>query len=60
MALTVGMTCGIAAQLLVDRHPALSTPGILAPYTKAICDPIREQVECEGLKLGFKIIEKVV
>lgn len=55
MAKSVGVTCGIATQLLLDGHPALSVPGVLAPYKKEICDPIRELVEREGIKM----IEKV-
>lgn len=51
MALSVGMTCGIATQLLMDGHPALSKSGVLAPYTKEICDPIRALVEKEGVKM---------
>ncbi|MCJ1268275.1 hypothetical protein MMC22_008162 [Lobaria immixta] len=36
MSKSVGVTCGIAAQLLLDGHPALSTPGIITPYKKEI------------------------
>jgi saccharopine dehydrogenase (NADP+, L-glutamate forming) len=49
MALSVGVTCGIATQLLLDEHPALNKPGVLAPYTKDICDPIRDLLEKEGV-----------
>jgi saccharopine dehydrogenase (NADP+, L-glutamate forming) len=34
MARSVGVTCGIATQLLLDGHPALCKPGVLAPYMK--------------------------
>ncbi len=51
MALSVGMTCGVATQLLLDGHPAFNAPGVLAPYTEEICDPIRERVEREGIKM---------
>ena len=51
MALSVGVTCGIAAQLLLDGHPALRKLGVLAPYTKEMCDPIRALVEKEGVKM---------
>jgi saccharopine dehydrogenase (NADP+, L-glutamate forming) len=51
MALSVGVTCRIATQLLLDNHPALRKPGVLAPYTTEICDPIRELVEKEGVKM---------
>ncbi|TFK60671.1 saccharopine dehydrogenase [Pluteus cervinus] len=54
MARTVGVPCGIATQLVLDG--VLKTPGILVPYTKEICDPIREVLE----KLGLGLIEKVL
>lgn len=56
MALSVGVTCGIATQLLLDGHPALNVPGVYAPYTKDICDPIREIVESEGIKMVEKVL----
>ena len=56
MSKSVGVTCGIATQLLLDGHPALNTPGIVAPYEKAICDPIRELVEREGIKMVEKTL----
>jgi saccharopine dehydrogenase (NADP+, L-glutamate forming) len=55
MALAVGVTCGVATQLLLDRHAALNKPGILAPYEKEMCDPIREIVAGEGVVLVQKI-----
>lgn len=51
MQLWVGATCGIATQLLLDGHSALSKTGVLAPYEKAICDPLRILVEKEGVKM---------
>ncbi|KAI9767926.1 MAG: hypothetical protein M1840_005419 [Geoglossum simile] len=56
MAFSVGTTCGIATQLLLDGLPAFNTPGILAPYTKEICDPIREIAEREGIKMVEKVL----
>ena len=56
MAKCVGVTCGIAAQLLLDGHQALKTPGVFAPYKKEICDPIRELVEKEGVKMVERIL----
>ncbi|KAK8017750.1 saccharopine dehydrogenase [Apiospora rasikravindrae] len=50
MAKSVGVTCGIATQLLVDGHPVIAKPGVVAPYTKEICDLLREQVEREGIE----------
>lgn len=54
MARTVGIPCGIAVQLVLDGK--LNTPGILTPYTKEICDPIREILESEGLGLTEKVL----
>ncbi|KAK1700589.1 saccharopine dehydrogenase [Colletotrichum godetiae] len=54
MSRTVGMTCGIATQLLLDGEPALSVPGVLAPYTLEICDPIRKILEKEGISMVEK------
>jgi len=54
MALTVGLPCGIATQLILDG--VLKTPGIHAPYSKEICDPIRIILESEGLALVEKVL----
>lgn len=54
MSKSVGVTCGIATQLLLNGHPALNTPGVLAPYEKEICDPIRELLEREGITMVEK------
>ena len=51
MAFAVGITCGIATQLLLNEHPAVKIPGVHCPYQKDICDTIREIVEQEGIKL---------
>lgn len=56
MAFSVGVTCGIATQLLTNGHPALNKPGVLAPYTKDICDPIRDLPQKEGVV----VVEKKV
>lgn len=55
MAKFVGVTCGMAAQLLLDGHEVFKTTGIIAPYKRAICDPIRERLEEE-----IEMVEKVV
>ena len=52
MPLSVGVTCGVATQLLLNGHPALNKPDVLAPYKKEMCDPIRALVEKEGGKNG--------
>ena len=54
MALTVGVPCGIAVQLVLDGK--LNTPGILAPYSKEICDPIREVLEAQGTGLVEQVL----
>ncbi|KAJ3830436.1 saccharopine dehydrogenase [Lentinula raphanica] len=47
MALLVGLPCGIATQLVLDG--VLNMKGVHAPYSKEICDPIREILEAEGV-----------
>jgi saccharopine dehydrogenase-like NADP-dependent oxidoreductase len=54
MALTVGVPCGIATQLVLDG--VINQKGIQAPYSKEICDPIREVLEREGLGLIEKVL----
>ncbi|KAH0835435.1 Saccharopine dehydrogenase-domain-containing protein [Lanmaoa asiatica] len=54
MALTVGLPCGIATQLILDG--VINTPGVLAPYTKEICEPIRAILESEGLGLVERVL----
>ena len=54
MARTVGIPCGIAVQLVLDG--TIKTPGVLAPYSKEICDPLREVLEREGLGMIEKTL----
>jgi saccharopine dehydrogenase (NADP+, L-glutamate forming) len=56
MARFVGITCGIAARLLLDHHPTIDLPGVLAPYMKEICDPIREKLKREGIKVVERVL----
>ncbi|KAL8837881.1 MAG: hypothetical protein Q9170_002356 [Blastenia crenularia] len=56
MAKSVGVTCGIAAQLLLDGHEAFKSPGIIAPYKKEMCDPMRELLEKEGIKMFEELV----
>ncbi|KAM7182976.1 Saccharopine dehydrogenase / Homospermidine synthase [Rhypophila sp. PSN 637] len=58
MSKAVGITCGIATQMLLDGFPPLNRPGVLAPYTKDICDPLRAAVEAEGIKMVEKVVAK--
>jgi len=54
IALTVGVPCGITTQLVIDG--VFKTPGVHAPYTKDICDPIRKLLEHEGLGMVEKVL----
>ncbi|KAI6018483.1 Saccharopine dehydrogenase-domain-containing protein [Pisolithus microcarpus] len=54
MAVTVGVPCGMATQLVLDG--VINTPGVLAPYTKEICEPIRATLESEGLGLIERVL----
>ncbi|CAE6344598.1 unnamed protein product [Rhizoctonia solani] len=56
MARTVGIPCGIATCLLLDGEPALNKPGVHAPYTKEICDPIRAKLESEGIGMVERVL----
>ncbi|KAF4341307.1 saccharopine dehydrogenase [Fusarium beomiforme] len=51
MSKSVGVTCSIATQLLLDGEHAFNKLGVIAPYSREICDPIRTWVEDEGIKL---------
>ncbi|KAI0350788.1 hypothetical protein OH77DRAFT_1439643 [Trametes cingulata] len=52
MALYVGVPCGIAVQLILNG--VFKTPGVIAPYSKEICDPIREILEAQAMGLVEK------
>ncbi|KAI0803212.1 spermidine synthase [Irpex lacteus] len=54
MAKHVGIPCGIAVQLVLSG--IINAPGILAPYTPEICNPLREILESEGLGLVERIL----
>ena len=54
MATHVGIPCGIAVQLVLDN--VINTPGILAPYTPEICEPLRKVLESEGLGLIERVL----
>ena len=54
MALTVGLPCGIATQLVLDGK--LAQPGVHAPYAREICEPIREVLEKEGLGMVERVL----
>ncbi|KAI9065542.1 saccharopine dehydrogenase [Trametes sanguinea] len=54
MARYVGVPCGIAAQMVLDGF--FKEPGIFAPHSKEICDPIREALEAQGMGLVEKVV----
>jgi len=54
MAHTVGLPCGIAVQLVLDGK--ITKTGVYAPYTAEICDPIREELEKEGLGMVERVL----
>ncbi|CAO3701999.1 unnamed protein product [Rhizopus stolonifer] len=54
MATTVGVPCGIATQLVLDRK--LTATGVLAPMSSEINEPIIELLEQEGIGMVEKIL----
>lgn len=54
MARLVGVPCGIATQLVLDG--VINQTGIVVPYSKEICDPIRELLEVEGIGMVEKVL----
>lgn len=55
MALTVGIPCGIASQLVLDGK--ISEPGVHAPYSREMCDLLRKEVEREGIVLVERTLD---
>jgi saccharopine dehydrogenase-like NADP-dependent oxidoreductase len=57
MARTVGVTCGIAAQLVLEgREDAFVRPGVWAPYEKEMAEPIRLALEREGICMVERVV----
>ncbi|KAL0573667.1 hypothetical protein V5O48_008296 [Marasmius crinis-equi] len=56
MAQTVGVPCGIATQLVLDGEWKGKILGVTAPYTKEVCEPIRQRLEKEGLGMIERIL----
>jgi len=54
MALTVGVPCGIASQLVLDG--VINQTGVQRPYTKELCEPIRKILEEEGIGMVEKVL----
>ncbi|RYP14432.1 hypothetical protein DL765_006375 [Monosporascus sp. GIB2] len=42
----------------MSKHPAIAKPGVVAPYTREMCDALREKVEAEGIKLVERVISR--
>lgn len=57
MARLVGVPCAIATKLILEGHPGLCQKGkIVAPYSPEVCDPIRIELEKEGIALTERYI----
>ncbi|KAG0311368.1 hypothetical protein BGZ97_011910, partial [Linnemannia gamsii] len=54
MARLVGMPCGVATQLVLDG--VIRTPGILAPMSSDINDPLIKGIEAEGVVCHEEIL----
>ncbi|KAG0274543.1 saccharopine dehydrogenase (NADP+, L-glutamate-forming) [Linnemannia exigua] len=54
MARLVGMPCGVATQLVLDG--VIRTPGILAPMSADINDPLIKGIEAEGVVCHEEIL----
>jgi len=52
MAKLVGVPCGIAVQLILDG--VITTPGVLAPYSVNLVDPILKELNKEGIEMVEK------
>jgi saccharopine dehydrogenase (NADP+, L-glutamate forming) len=57
MAWSVGVTCGIATQLVLNEHPQVKNMGVWAPYTREMGDVIRELLEKEGVRVVEEKVE---
>lgn len=52
MAKLVGVPCAVATRLILEGNTAIKQKGkIVAPYTREVCDPIRLELENEGIVL---------
>lgn len=56
MAKLVGVPAGVASRLLLEGHPALKNPGVLAPYSIEITEPIRQGLVQEGIALEERFV----
>ncbi|RYP89517.1 hypothetical protein DL770_004336 [Monosporascus sp. CRB-9-2] len=51
MSKLVGITCGVATQMVLDGHPAFAKPAVFGPYTEDICNPLRTKLLAENIFL---------
>ncbi|KDN46124.1 putative chimeric spermidine synthase/saccharopine reductase [Tilletiaria anomala UBC 951] len=57
MSKLVGVPCAIATKLILEGHPGLKKNGeIVAPYSADVCEPIRAELEKEGIMLTEKYV----
>lgn len=56
MAKTVRVTCGIASKFILYGQEAFNNPGVSAPYKNETCDPMRELLEKEGIKMIEELV----
>ncbi len=56
MSKLVGVPCAIATKLILEGHPGLKKRGeIVAPYSADVCDPLRAELEKEGIVLTERV-----
>eukprot|EP00834_Sanchytrium_tribonematis_P003988 NODE_175_length_14138_cov_1.015314.p14 type:complete len:109 gc:universal NODE_175_length_14138_cov_1.015314:3257-3583(+) len=55
MAYTVGIPCGIATQLILDRK--INTSGVVAPLSKEIYEPVNNELYRENIRFSERIIQ---
>ena len=54
MARLVGIPCGVAVQFVLDG--VIKRRGIVQPYDAELCDPLRQAIAAEGIKLVEKTV----
>ena len=51
MAKLVGVPCAVATRFVLEGNPALKQPGILAPHSFEVAEPIRQELLKEGIAM---------
>ena len=51
MALSAGVVCGMATQLLIAGRPVVKNSDVHEPYVKEMCDILRELMGKEGISV---------